>query len=166
MTKGTGKPFTEGSEGNEDCDFGVQNRFVTFVSFCKSYRSLVTTSSGAKMQRNDEAPAFVPGSRDYGVARECRMTKECQNRECGRSSVSAIRRLIIRHSFELRHSDFVIVPVVTFFLRPALLLRDQIRRNRVCAVANKTRRSRSAPAPQPGQREKLPATQTWWRSPG
>jgi len=46
------------------------------------------------------------------------------------------------------------------------LLRDRARRNRACAVANKIRRSRSAPAPQPGQRERLPATQTGWRLPG
>ena len=40
------------------------------------------------------------------------------------------------------------------------------RRNPACAVADKIHQSRSAPAPQPGQREKLPATQTWWLLPG
>src|SRR6266536_2134518 len=54
----------------------------------------------------------------------------------------------------------------TSFLPLTLLLLYRARRNPVCVVANKIRRSRSAPAPQPGQREKLPATQTGWRSPG
>ena len=44
------------------------------------------------MQRNDEAPAFVPGSRDYGVARECRMTKECQSTN---AEEAAFRRFVI-----------------------------------------------------------------------
>src|SRR5439155_25947288 len=39
----------------------------------------------------------------------------------------------------------------TSFLPRALLLRDRARHNPVCAVANKIRQSRSAPAPQPGR---------------
>jgi hypothetical protein len=56
--------------------------------------------------------------------------------------------------------------LLTSFPPLMLLLRDRARRNLVCAVANKIHRSRFAPAPQREQREKLPATQTWWRSPG
>jgi hypothetical protein len=49
---------------------------------------------------------------------EWRMRKECQSTNARRSTISAIPHLIIRHSFELRNSDFVIVFVFTSFLRP------------------------------------------------
>jgi hypothetical protein len=57
---------------------------------------------------NDEAMPKHPPSLGYGAAGERR-----------RSGMAAIRHLIIRHSFELRHSDFVIL--LMFFGNPSFV---------------------------------------------
>ncbi len=46
---------------------------------------------------------------------ECRMTKEARSPKWQRNAITITPHLIIRHSFELRHSDFVILHLVSNF---------------------------------------------------